>query len=50
MPPKGGNADLDEVEVARATVYIANAAGAKFDEPAVKGAPAAETKKAEPKK
>jgi cytochrome c5 len=42
MPPKGGNPDLDDVEVARAVVYIANQAGAKFKEPEVKApAPAA---------
>ena len=38
MPPKGGNPDLDDVEVARAVVYMANQSGAKFTEPA---APAA---------
>jgi cytochrome c5 len=36
MPPKGGNADLDDVEVARAVVFMANQAGAKFKEPQVK--------------
>ncbi|MGK5024759.1 c-type cytochrome [Janthinobacterium sp. RB2R34] len=40
MPAKGGNPDLDDVEVARAVVYIANASGAKFKEPEVP-APAA---------
>ena len=35
MPPKGGNPDLDDVEVARAVVYMANQSGAKFEEPAV---------------
>jgi cytochrome c5 len=35
MPAKGGNPDLDDVEVARAVVYMANQAGAKFKEPAV---------------
>ena len=35
MPAKGGNTDLDDVEVQRAVVYMANAAGAKFAEPAV---------------
>ncbi|WP_317204444.1 c-type cytochrome [Janthinobacterium sp.] len=40
MPAKGGNPDLDDVEVARAVVYMANGAGAKFKEPAVP-APAA---------
>ena len=41
MPAKGGNADLDDVEVARAVVHMANAAGAKFAEPVVKVAAAA---------
>ncbi|HEY8025434.1 MAG TPA: c-type cytochrome [Burkholderiaceae bacterium] len=41
MPAKGGNADLDDVEVARAMVYMANQAGGKFKEPEVKAAPAA---------
>jgi cytochrome c5 len=35
MPAKGGNPDLDDVEVARAVVYMANEAGAKFKEPEV---------------
>ncbi len=34
MPPKGGNPDLSDTEVARAVVYMANAAGAGFKEPA----------------
>ena len=38
MPAKGGNPDLDDVEVARAVVYMANQAGAKFKEPEVKTA------------
>ncbi len=49
MPAKGGNPDLDNVEVARAVVYMANQSGAKFAEPSVpamviatEGAPAAE--------
>ena len=46
MPAKGGNPDLDDVEVARAVAYMANQAGAKFKEPepkpaAVAAAPAA---------
>ena len=41
MPAKGGNAGLDDVEVARALVYMANQAGAKFKEPEVKAAAAA---------
>lgn len=33
MPPKGGNADLDVVEVARAVAYLGNQSGGKFKEP-----------------
>jgi cytochrome c5 len=40
MPPKGGNPDLDDVEVARAVAYMANGSGGKFEEPAAP-APAA---------
>jgi len=38
MPAKGGNPDLDNVEVARAVVYMANQGGAKFKEPAATAA------------
>jgi cytochrome c5 len=38
MPAKGGNPDLDDVEVARAVVFMANQSGAKFKEPEVKAA------------
>ena len=41
MPAKGGNTDLDDVEVQRAVVYMADAAGAKFPEPAVPATAAA---------
>ena len=41
MPAKGGNPDLDDVEVARAVVFMANKSGAKFKEPEVPAAPAA---------
>lgn len=41
MPAKGGNPDLDDVEVARAVAYMGNQAGAKFTEPEAKAAPAA---------
>lgn len=34
MPPRGGNADLSDLEVARAVVYMANQSGANFKEPA----------------
>ena len=40
MPAKGGNSDLDDVEVERAVVYMSNAAGAKFKEPEAPPAPA----------
>jgi cytochrome c5 len=38
MPPRGGNPDLSDYELARAIVHMANASGASFKEPA---APAA---------
>ena len=41
MPAKGGNPDLDDVEVARAVVYMANNSGAKFKEPVLLPAAAA---------
>jgi cytochrome c5 len=44
MPPKGGNASLDPIEVARAVVYMANLAGGKFKEPAAPAPKAAEAK------
>ncbi|WP_020655367.1 c-type cytochrome [Massilia niastensis] len=40
MPAKGGNPDLDDVEVARAVVFMSNKSGASFKEPAAP-APAA---------
>ncbi len=36
MPAKGGNPNLNDIEVARAVVHMANASGAKFKEPAAK--------------
>lgn len=41
MPPKGGNPDLSDVEVARAVVFMANQSGASFKEPAAPKAPPA---------
>lgn len=41
MPAKGGNADLDDIEVARAVVYMANESGGKLKEPAAPAAAAA---------
>jgi len=38
MPAKGGNPDLDDVEVARAVVYMGNKSGATFKEPALPAA------------
>lgn len=50
MPAKGGNPDLDNVEVARAVVYLANKSGASFKEPAAPApaTPAATAANAEP--
>lgn len=49
MPAKGGNPDLDDVEVARAVVFMANQSGASFKEPvAPAAAPAAATADAAP--
>jgi cytochrome c5 len=53
MPAKGGNPDLDAVEVARAVVFMSNQSGAAFKEPSVPAmvvaepAPAADTPAAE---
>ncbi|HYD94759.1 MAG TPA: c-type cytochrome [Noviherbaspirillum sp.] len=38
MPAKGGNPDLDEVEVERAVVFMANQSGGKLKEPEAKAA------------
>jgi cytochrome c5 len=40
MPPKGGNPDLSETEVARAIAFMANQAGANFKEPEARPAAA----------
>lgn len=39
MPPRGGDSSLTDAEVARAVAFMANQAGAKFKEPAVKTPP-----------
>jgi len=41
MPAKGGNPDLDDLEVARAVVFMTNKSGASFKEPAAPAAAAA---------
>jgi cytochrome c5 len=41
MPPRGGNPDLSDVEMARAVAYLANQAGANWKEPAAAVAPPA---------
>jgi cytochrome c5 len=40
MPPRGGNPDLSDIELARAVAYMANSGGASFKEPASAVAPA----------
>jgi len=45
MPAKGGNPDLDDVEIARTVVYMTNQSGASFKEPAAPTPVAAEEKK-----
>jgi cytochrome c5 len=42
MPAKGGNPDLDDVEVERAVVYMANKGGANWKEPPAPAATASE--------
>ena len=41
MPPKGGNPNLDSIEVARAVAFMGNQSGGKFKEPAAPAASAA---------
>jgi cytochrome c5 len=48
MPAKGGNPTLDDFEIERAVVYMANSAGGKFAEPAEPKPAAAATAAAPP--
>jgi len=41
MPPRGGDPDLSDIEVARTVAYMANSAGASFKAPEAAAAPAA---------
>jgi cytochrome c5 len=43
MPAKGGNPDLDPIEVARAVAFMGNQSGGKFTEPAAPAVAAAAT-------
>lgn len=44
MPARGGNADLSDYEMARGVVYMANASGGTFKEPAAPAAATADAK------
>jgi cytochrome c5 len=46
MPPRGGDPELTDIEVARAVAYMANQAGAQFNEPAAPPASAPATAQA----
>ena len=48
MPPRGGDGDLSDVEVARAVAYMANSAGANFKAPEAAAPAAAATTAAKP--
>lgn len=41
MPPRGGDPEISDIELARAIAYMANSAGAKFTAPEPAAAPAA---------
>ena len=43
MPPRGGQPNLTDIEVARAVAYLANQSGAKFTEPAAPKEPPTQT-------
>lgn len=48
MPPRGGNPDLSDTEVARAVAYLANQAGANWKEPDPPAKPVAKVAAAAP--
>jgi cytochrome c5 len=48
MPPRGGDSDLSDIEVARAVVYLVNSAGANFKAPEPPAPAAATTAAATP--
>ena len=50
MPPRGGDPDISDIEIARTVAYMANSAGASFKAPELPAPPAAPTKSAEPAK
>ena len=41
MPPRGGDPDISDIEIARTVAYMANSAGANFKAPEAAAAPAA---------
>ena len=50
MPPRGGDPDISDIEIARTVAYMANSAGASFKAPEPPAPPAAPAKGAEPAK
>ena len=44
MPPRGGNPELTDIEVARGVAYLANQSGGKFSEPEAPAPQAGETR------
>ncbi len=48
MPPRGGDPDISDIEIARTVAYMANSAGAGFKAPEPPAPPAAPAKGAEP--
>ena len=50
MPPRGGDPDISDIEIARTVAYMANSAGASFKAPEPPAPPKAPAKGAEPAK